>query len=686
MFAKQDATTESTWLDDLNDGQRRAVTHPGGRLLVVAGAGSGKTRTLASRVAWLIEQGTPAERILLLTFTRRAAEEMMRRSGGLIADRSAGRVWGGTFHSIANRLLRRHGAAVGIDAGFTVLDQGDTEAMLGMIRTELGLGDRKVRFPRAETVAAIYSRTVNEQERLALVLKERFPWCAEHGDDLKVIFRAYRSRKLDQQVLDYDDLLLYWWALLDSGAAPSLTSQFDHVLVDEYQDTNRLQGAILGALCGPDGNLTVVGDDAQAIYSFRAASIENIRGFPSDFPDTAIVTLEDNYRSTPQILAAANAVIGGSPELYPKRLRSSRPAGARPDLVTCLDEASQADFVCDTVLAHREEGIALRDQAVLFRTGHHSDGLELELARRRIPFVKYGGLKFLEAAHVKDLLALLRILDNPRDALAWHRVVGGIPGVGPATSVRVMGTAEATAAAAGTDLLTGFCRMAASVPVQARAALAELQTALADARGTAGGEPGPAVQIDRLLPFLGMVAETRYEDAAVRLGDIEQLAALAAGYPNRSRFLTELTLDPPVSTSDLAGPPHLDDDYLILSTIHSAKGGEWDAVFVIHAADGNIPSDMALGEPGGVEEERRLLYVAMTRARDHLHISFPQRFYHRRFGGDDRHSYAPLSRFLSPVIEHFETAATGTDAAEDAPAAAAAGVDTVGVLLASLFE
>ena len=654
---------------------------------MVAGAGSGKTRTLASRVAWLIDQGVAADRILLLTFTRRAAEEMMRRARSLTADRASGRVWGGTFHSIANRLLRRHGTAVGIDPGFTVLDQTDSEALVGMIRTELRLGEQKTRFPRSETIAAVYSRTVNEQGKLDTVLRQRFPWCAEHGDQLRQVFAAYRNRKLEHQVLDYDDLLLYWWALLDSRAGDTVRGMFDHVLVDEYQDTNRLQAEILGRLCGAGGNLTVVGDDAQAIYSFRAASIENILRFPEDFPGAEVVTLEQNYRSTPQVLAAANAVIAASTELYPKQLRSARLDGAVPDLVTCADETAQADHVCDLVLAHREEGIALRDQAVLFRAGHHSDGLELELARRRIPFVKYGGLKFLESAHVKDLLAMLRILDNPRDALAWHRVVGGIPGVGPATADRLLRTAASTADAEGTDLVSGFCRMVVNVPAQARAPLAELRTALAAARAVDGHEPSPAVQIDLLLPFLGMVAEARYDDAAVRLGDLEQLASLAAGYTTRSRFLTELTLDPPASTSDLAGPPHLDDDYLVLSTIHSAKGGEWDAVFVIHAADGNIPSDMALGEQGGLEEERRLLYVALTRARHHLHVTFPQRFYHRRFGADDRHSYAPMSRFLSPVAEHFAVSSSGGDHGSDREVdTSISGNDPVGALLADLFE
>lgn len=683
MFAPDIETP--AWLHDLNPDQARAVTHGGGPLLVIAGAGSGKTRTLASRVAWLIEQGTAADRILLLTFTRRASAEMVRRAGALIRDRSTGRVWGGTFHSIANRLLRRHAGAVGLDGNYTVLDQADAESLFGVLRTETGAAEGKVRFPRKETIAAIYSRTVNEQARLDEMLQQRFPWCQDHDEELREIFKAYRARKREHNVLDYDDLLLYWRALVESPAANAVRGLFDHVLVDEFQDTNRIQGDILRRLCGADGNLTVVGDDAQAIYAFRAASIENIRRFPDEYEGVAVVALEQNYRSTPQILTAANAVIAQSAELHPKQLRSDRPDGPVPDLVTCFDEAAQADFVCDQVLAHREAGIPLKDQAVLFRTGHHSDGLELELARRQIPFVKFGGLKFLEAAHVKDLLALLRILDNPRDELAWHRALQAIPGVGPATAVRLLQHVAERVEADGFDALTAFCSLQPAVTADAAQPLAELQHALRDARGTVDREPSPAEQIDRLLPFCTMVFERNYDDAAARLGDIQQLGALSAEYATRSRFLTELTLDPPVSTSDLAGPPHLDDDYLVLSTIHSAKGGEWRSVFVIHAADGNIPSDMALGEPGGVEEERRLLYVALTRAKDHLHVSFPQRFYHRRFSGDDRHSYAPLSRFLSPVAEHFTSStAAGEVRAEDA-ASAVTGVDPVGALLDDLF-
>ncbi len=686
MFASEPNAELPDWIDSLNPAQRRAVVHGDGPLLIVAGAGSGKTRTLASRVAWLIHTGVPAERILLLTFTRRAADEMVRRAGALMSSRATGNVWGGTFHSIANRLLRVHGAAVGLGEGFTVLDQADGEALFGVIRSELGVADGKVRFPKQETIAAIYSRTVNEQEKMTKVVEERFPWCSDHVAALRDVFALYRERKREHNVVDYDDLLLYWRALLGSPAAATVRRLFDHVLVDEFQDTNRIQADILGGLVGEVGNLTVVGDDAQAIYSFRAATIANIRGFPDEYPAATLVALEENYRSTPEILDVANAVIAESSELYPKTLRPTRPSGPVPDLVTCFDEAAQSDFVCDTLLEHRESGIPLRDQAVLFRTGHHSDGLELELARRGIPFVKFGGLKFLEAAHIKDLLALLRILDNPEDQLAWHRALQSIPGVGPATAVRIMDTAATTGAEDGVDRLTAFCALQMPVPADSAEPLGELQAALRDVRGEGSSEPPPAQQIDRLLPFCKMVFERNYDDAGVRLADIEHLGTLSASVESRQRFLTDLVLDPPVSTADLAGAPHLDDDYLILSTIHSAKGGEWRAVFVIHAADGNLPSDMALGEPGGLEEERRLMYVALTRAKDHLHVSFPQRFYHRRFGGDDAHSYAPLSRFLTPVTDRFQEIAATPAGHEEGRSSGVVGADPVGAMLDDLFS
>lgn len=675
-----------SWLVGLNDPQREAVLHGNGPLLVIAGAGSGKTRALASRVARLVDEGVPAERVLLLTFTRRAAAEMLRRSGALISDRSVGRVWGGTFHAVANRLLRRYGNAVGLQDGFTVIDQADAASLFGMLRTELGFSASKQRFPKKETIAAVYSRTVNARSPLAETVEDRFPWVADHIDALRDLFRAYTARKREHNVVDYDDLLLYWSALLDSPAGNTIRGLFDHVLVDEYQDTNRSQAEILRSLCGADGNLTVVGDDAQAIYSFRGATVENILDFPDSYEAATVVKLEQNYRSTPQILKAANAVIEASPEVFPKQLWTERRSGRTPDLVTCHDEAVQAELVADRVLEHREAGIPLRDQAVLFRTGHHSAGLEIELSRRNIPFVKFGGLRFLEAAHVKDLLSMLRILDNPKDELAWDRVVQMIPGIGPATAQKLIAHLDASAAEAETDRLLSFIATEFTVVAEARTPIRELRAALADCRGTDGTEPGPAEQIERLTEFCTLVFDRAYDDPEARLADLGQLAALAAEYGTRSRFLTEITLDPPASTSDLAGAPHLDDDYLILSTIHSAKGGEWRVVFVIHAADGNIPSDMALSEPGGLEEERRLLYVALTRAKDHLHVTVPQRFYHKRFASSREHSYALPSRFLDPARDAFEHAAAGMPPEVDGLGDAADGGDPVADVLEDLWR
>ncbi|MEA2009658.1 MAG: ATP-dependent helicase, partial [Actinomycetota bacterium] len=658
----------------------------GGPLLVIAGAGSGKTRTLASRVARLVDEGVPADRILLLTFTRRAAAEMLRRSGALISNRSVGKVWGGTFHAVANRLLRRYGSAVGLLDGFTVIDQSDAASLFGMIRTELGYSGSKQRFPKKETIAAVYSRTVNARTPLTDTVEERFPWVVDHVDALREIFRAYTARKKEHNVVDYDDLLLYWNALLDSAAGGTVRGLFDHVLVDEYQDTNRSQAEILRSLCGDDGNLTVVGDDAQAIYSFRGATVENILEFPEAYEAATVVTLEQNYRSTPQILNAANAVIEASPETFQKELWTERADGRVPELITCFDESAQAELVADRVLDHREAGIPLRDQAVLFRTGHHSAGLEIELSRRNIPFVKYGGLRFLEAAHVKDLLALLRILDNPRDELAWDRVIQMIPGIGPATTRKLIDHLDGEAADAESDRLIALTVASFQVVSEARDPLAELQAALTDCRGTSASEPGPAEQIERLIPFCALVFDRSYDDSAARLADLGQLAALASEYGTRSRFLTEITLDPPASTSDFAGPPHLDDDYLILSTIHSAKGGEWRAVFVIHAADGNIPSDMAISDPGGLEEERRLLYVALTRAKDHLHVTVPQRFYHKRFSSSREHSYALPSRFLDPAMEQFEEITVGITHHGDDIEELAVGKDPVADVLEDLWR
>jgi DNA helicase II / ATP-dependent DNA helicase PcrA len=666
--------------EDLNPEQRQAVLHGEGPLLIVAGAGSGKTLTLAARVASLIERGTRPERILLLTFSRRAAREMVSRAERVVAA-DAGRVWGGTFHAIGNRLLRSHGRALGLSPDFTVLDQADGADVMNLLRDELGYSSRERRFPRKDTLAAIYSRTVNAGERLADVLKRHYPWCLDETEGIREIFRAYTERKRRQHVLDYDDLLLFWKALATSPEAGSqLAAMFDHVLVDEYQDTNALQADILEGMrpAASPRNLTVVGDDAQAIYGFRAATVRNILEFPERFPGSKIVKLERNYRSTPPILAASNAVIALSPQRHEKTLWSTREGTARPELRACLDEAEQSDAVCRAVLAHREEGVALKAQAVLFRAAHHSDHLEVELARRNIPFVKYGGLKFMEAAHVKDALACLRILENPYDEVSWFRVLQLLEGMGPASARRLMDDLEVRRgdAADAASPLARFLSEPVAVPKAAAGGVRALRDVLGDCLD-ADAMP-PAAQLTRLRTFLEPVIASKYDAAPARMGDLEQLELLASESASRGQFLADLTLDPPASTGDLAGPPHLDEDYLILSTIHSAKGLEWDVVHVIHAADGMIPSDLATGDDGEIEEERRLLYVALTRARDRLHVTYPQRYYRRPRGLEDPHSYSQRSRFLpDEVVEHFDVVGPAPAAvpAGDEPVTAAAEVD-----------
>ncbi|HJS02437.1 MAG TPA: ATP-dependent helicase [Variovorax sp.] len=640
-------------LAELNEAQRAAVEHGAGEaqadprpLLVIAGAGSGKTSTLAHRVAHLIARGADPQRILLLTFSRRAAQEMERRAGqvlakvlGLRSEAPPALPWAGTFHGVGARLLREYAAQIGLDASFTIHDRGDAEDLMGLVRSDIGLAAMERRFPRKGTCLAIYSRVVNGGAPLAEVLAQAFPWCAEWEAELKRLFGGYVEAKQAQQVLDYDDLLLYWAEMVAEPAlAAQIGARFDHVLVDEYQDTNLLQAAILRAL-KPDGRgLTVVGDDAQAIYSFRGATVRNILDFPGQFTQPArIVTLERNYRSTQPILDVSNAVIAAAAERHAKTLWTDKPSVGRPQLVLVPDEAQQARFVAERVLAHREGGLALKSQAVLFRTSSHSAALELELARRNIPFVKYGGLKFLEAAHVKDLLAVLRFAQNPRGRMAGFRVTQLIPGIGPATSTRLL-DAMAQAEDPGAVVQTF------QPPATAKEEWARFAAIYAQLRAPELAWPADMeLALRWYLPHL----ERLHDDAGLRRGDVEQLARLASGYASRERFLTELTLDPPEATSDRPGPPLLDEDYLILSTIHSAKGQEWRSVHVLNVVDGCIPADVAQGAQE-LEEERRLLYVAMTRARDHLHLIVPQRFYvTQQAVRGDRHLYAGRTRFIT---------------------------------------
>jgi DNA helicase-2/ATP-dependent DNA helicase PcrA len=657
--------TTTAHLDRLNAAQRKAVTHGevlpdkgvrAGPMLVVAGAGTGKTDTLAHRVAHLVINGVDPGRILMLTFTVRAATEMRRRAheitrkalddalGGVSQTIAQRLSWAGTFHSIGNRLLRHYAPHVQLDPHFSVIDRGDASDLMDSLREELGLASKEQRFPRKDTCLQIYSNRVNTRGSLKETLETHYPWAVQWEAELAGLFRAYVEQKQHSALLDYDDLLLYWHGMMcEPRLAQHIGAHFDHVLVDEYQDTNRLQAEILHAL-KPDGmGLAVVGDDAQAIYSFRAAAVENILGFPERFsPPAEIVTLAQNYRSTQPVLDVANMVMAEAPRQHRKYLLSIRGDGPRPRAVTVDELLTQAEFVCAEVLKRREAGVPLKRQAVLFRTGSHSDMLEVELTKRKIPFVKYGGLKFLEAAHIKDLLAVLRWADNPRNLLAAFRTLQLLPGMGPVNARAAIDHLEA--AGHSFEALRGFKPPQTGETDWKR--LVDLLLSLADPQLPWGG------QVHQAREWYRPHFERLYEQFHTRMGDLEQLERLSGKYASRERFLTELTLDPPHATSDLSGRPSLDEDYLVLSTIHSAKGMEWDTVFVLNVVDGSFPNEFSTGKPELIEEERRLLYVALTRAQNELLLIVPLKFHltHQSRQGD-AHVYGGRSRFMTEKVQ-----------------------------------
>jgi DNA helicase II / ATP-dependent DNA helicase PcrA len=655
-------------LDGLNEQQRRAAAHEGGPLLILAGAGTGKTRTLVARAAWLHAQGLPANRILLLTFTRRAADDMLARAvPGLRAVNA--RITGGTFHAIAHRIIRQHAEAFALPPEFTVVDPADVTDLLDAHRAEHGLVGTERRAPRAGVCADIYTRCVNTQTTVADVVRKGFPWCTDFTGQLSDLFRAYVAHKRGHGLVDFDDLLLLWRAALaDPGTGPVLRAMFDAVLVDEYQDVNAVQADIVRLLQPPGGSLTCVGDDAQAIYAFRGADPAHLRALAADLPDLTVVRLDRNYRSKHAVLRLANAVRPQSAGLE-LTLTADRAAGAAPLLVHCHDEATQAREICARVLEAHEAGVELREQAVLVRAAHHSDVLELELAARGIPFVKYGGLRFTEAAHVKDFMAAARVVANPADDVAWFRLLRLHEGVGPATARRVIEFLRLVE----TGPLERWQEAVEVAPKRVRPALYATIGRLSAAAGLEGtGERATAV-----LAAIEDPLRARYPDCDLRIADLKRLADAAASRPSLHDALVELALDPPSSASDLAGPPRLDEDYLVISTIHSAKGLEWPIVHLPHLVDGAVPSDMALSTPEGLAEEHRLFYVAVTRARDQLYLYSPTRLHIHRLGGSDRHGYGQVSRFLDPkALAACET----TDAAPPEPllprtAALAARVD-----------
>jgi DNA helicase-2/ATP-dependent DNA helicase PcrA len=652
----------------LNPAQREAALHgepqlpaglKSGPLLIIAGAGTGKTATLAHRVAHLLLQGVRPERLLLLTFSRRAAVEMTRRARHVVAEALAGEnrtsaapsldlPWSGTFHAVGNRLIRLYSHRLRLDPSFNLLDRSDAADLMDLLRHRLGLSKTEKRFPKKDTCLAIYSHRVNTQGSLRQTLETAYPWCLAWEERLGELCRAYVEAKLEQQVLDYDDLLLYWQVMMqDAELASEIGSQFDHVLVDEYQDTNLLQAEILLRLKPAGSGLTVVGDDAQSIYSFRAATVENILGFPRQFkPDARVVTLEENYRSTHPVLEAANRLMLEASRQYRKCLRAVRAGGQRPRYVTVQDEQAQADYVVERVLDCRERGCDLRRQAVLFRNADHSATLELELMRRNVPYVKYGGLKFLETAHVKDVLGVLRWADNPRNRIAAFRILKLLPGMGPVNAERTCDAFEAS----GFNWETLATYSVPSASRESWLALMRLMTSIG------GGEAAWEGQLGRVRAWYEPHLESLYEQAQARRSDLDQLERLALQYVSRESFVTELTLDPPQASGDLAGDPLLDEDYLVLSTVHSAKGQEWDAVYLLNVSDGSFPSEFSTGRPDTIEEERRLLYVAMTRAKNELHLLAPVRFYvTQQAPTGARYVHGARSRFMtSHVLEAFD--------------------------------
>jgi DNA helicase-2/ATP-dependent DNA helicase PcrA len=612
---------------ELNEAQYEAATTLAGPVLVIAGAGSGKTRTLVYRVARLVESGVNPAQVLLLTFTRKAAEEMLRRAAVLVGA-SCEHVAGGTFHSFANTVLRRAGRAIGLAPGFTILDRSDSEDVVNLLRARAGLDRKERRFPRKGAILEVFSMAVNRSTSVPELIETAYGHLADHLDDLVRLERDYRDYKRDKGLVDYDDLLVLLRDLLRDhrDVAERLSRNYGHVMVDEYQDTNRLQSEIVRGLAVTHDNVMAVGDDSQSIYSFRGANFRNIMDFEQLFPGTRLVKLEENYRSTAPILHLANAIIDRAREKHTKILRARASGDQPPLLVQCGDERAQSRFVAQRILELREEGLSLDDVAVLFRSSYHSFDLELELQKHDIPFVKRGGFKFIETAHVKDVLAHLRVVENPRDAVSWHRVLLLLDGLGPKTAGDIV-THVATAAElpAAVERLGTFPRRGAYSKD-----LARLTTLLAEV----GADAMPVA--DKVAQVVGfyvpMLRHLHPEDYPKREKDLEHFLTISARYRSLASLLSDMALEPPTDSVGDVLAAELDEGLLTLSTIHSAKGLEWRAVFVIGMVDGRFPSLYNLRDDDEVEEERRLLYVAVTRAKEHLYLSYPIDVYDRSTG------------------------------------------------------
>lgn len=613
--------------DELNPSQLEAVKTIEGPVLVIAGAGTGKTRTLTYRVARLVELGVQPESILLLTFTRKAAQEMLRRAAILI-DARCEQVSGGTFHSFANATLRRHAGLIKYDSSFTILDESDAEDVVNLLRTQLRLDSEKRRFPKKQTLFDIYSKSVNTVTPISEVVVKEYPHYAEQLEDILGLHQHYETYKARYNLMDYDDLLVNLRKLLRENPAvqATLSEKYKYVMVDEYQDTNKIQAEIVKLLSAKHKNVMVVGDDSQSIYAFRGANFKNIMDFPTaegGFPEANVIKLEENYRSTQPILNLANEIIDRAKLKYTKVLYTCRGGGSLPTIVVAENENYQSKFVVQKILELREEGVPLKDIAVLFRSGYLSFDLEIELSRANIPFMKFGGFKFIETAHVKDIIAHLRVLANPKDVVSWHRILLLIEGVGPKTAEKIIEDIQARkfSLSSRSEYWLEYKKYSDKIGELFQI----LYTIYPD-------DIVPAEKTEIVLKYYEPIFKSHYDDYNKRQKDLEIFQNITERYRSLHSLLADLALEPPnESISDIT-PPSQDDEYLTLSTIHSAKGLEWHTIFVIYALDGRFPVSHAAHSDDEMEEERRLMYVACTRAKENLFITYPMNIYDRESG------------------------------------------------------
>lgn len=624
---------------ELNPAQLEAVEAVQGSYLIIAGAGTGKTRTLIYRVSRLIELGHKPESILLLTFTRKAAKEMLSRASVLL-DHRCSRVQGGTFHSFANSILRKYSKAAGLEAGFTILDQGDSEDVINLLRTQSGITSKEKRFPTKQTLNKIFSLSVNMMVPVEDILFQQFPHFLEELEKILVIQKLYEQYKTKNSLLDYDDLLIKLKNFLIAGSAPAraLLQQIEFVMVDEYQDTNRLQAELVKALTGFHKNIMAVGDDAQSIYSFRGANFKNIMDFPKIFPGTKVIKLEENYRSTPEILEVANKVHEQAIERYDKELYTKNTGGDLPALISADSENFQSRFIVAQILELQDQGVSLNEIAVLFRSSFFSFDLEIELNKANIPFIKYGGMKFIEAAHIKDVMAFIRVSLNPRDQISWLRLLLLHEGIGPKTAQKIIEYLDQYNY--NYPVLKEFKKIPSGDRLEQLLALMER---------ISSPKLSPLVKCELIVEYYYPLFRTAYDDFHKRKKDLDTLLGIVANYNSTDEFLSDMAIEPPTSSTAETEETDKNTEYLTLSTIHSAKGLEWKAVFVINALEGMFPSLRASVKQEDIEEELRLMYVAVTRAKRLLYISYPMNIYERETGSTLSHP----SRFIAPITEQY---------------------------------